>query len=175
MDRPKINVIDDVLVKNDAFLLAMLGAESRRKFTERMERLGLSWQGQNVLTFLYALSKYGAVSQSQLAEATGIDPRNLVPIIDVLEQRAMLRRTPNPTDRRGYHIELTADGRKTAERAKEIRAELEDQMLSPLSPNEKKVLHELLEKLWSHSDISRGFQAFSKTYVEGNERPKTIR
>ncbi len=160
MEQPKTTVIDEVFIESSAFLLARLGMESRRKFTELVEPLGLSWQGQNVITALYALTKNGTVSQKQLADFVGIDPRNLVSVIDVLEHLSMLKRMPNLTDRRGYRIQLTVQGEAMARQTEEFRTKLEKNMLASLSTDEKNVLHVLLKKLWEHSDSSQGFQAF---------------
>jgi len=163
MTRPKMNIIDEVFIKHDGFLLAMLGMELRRKFTDAVEQLGLSWQGQNVVIALRALAKYGPVSQKQVADFVGIDPRNLVVVIDTLEQQAILQRMPNPTDRRGYQLELTAHGQTIAQQIPSIRSKLETDMFAPLTADEKKVMHTLLYKLWEHSDISKGFGIFMAT------------
>ncbi len=162
MDRPKRNLIDELLVKSNGFLLAMLGVESRRRFTEGVEQLGLSWQGQNVITALCVLAQYGAVSQKQVADFTGIDPRNLVSVIDSLERLTLIQRIPNPADRRGYQLELTAHGESIAKRTHKIRAQLESDMLAPLTNQEREVLHGLLKKLWEHTDMSLGFRSLTK-------------
>jgi DNA-binding MarR family transcriptional regulator len=153
----------ELLTQNSAFLLAMLGAESRRKFTEAVEELDMGWQGQNVITSLCIFAKYGAISQRQLADFVCIDPRNLVTVIDNLEQRGLLKRAPNPNDRRGHQMQITPKGKEVAERIQTIRTELEADMLAALTDEEKRRLHTLLKKVWDSTDISAGFRAVTKS------------
>ena len=163
MKPAKKNIIDEVFAKNDAFLLAILGSEARRKFTEAIEGFGLSWAGQRVIASLHIIAtEHEAVSQAQLADFIGIDPRNLVSIIDTLEQLAMLQRVANPTDRRRYHLRLTTKGEEMAKQVQEVRAKIGNEILAYLSVEERKILHRLLRKLWDHNDISHGFRVLSQ-------------
>ncbi len=162
MERSEWNSMHELLTQNNAFLLAMLGAESRRKFTEAVEELDMGWQGQNVITSLCVFAKYEAVSQRQLADFVCIDPRNLVTVVDSLEQHGLLKRVPNPNDRRGYQMQITTKGKKVAERIQTIRTKLEAEMLGMLSDEEKTILHGLLKKVWDSTDISTGFRAPTK-------------
>jgi DNA-binding MarR family transcriptional regulator len=172
MERPTDNVITEIFIKNDCFLLAMLGMESRRKFSEVVARLGLSWQGQNAITSLHMLTKYGPVSQKRLADFIGIDPRNIVSLIDTLERDKLVRRTPNPIDRRVYQLELSTHGKVVAEKIQGATVKLEESMMASLNKEEKETLHALLERLWEHSEISQGFRAFLKS-EHADEAPNT--
>ncbi|HSX06722.1 MAG TPA: MarR family transcriptional regulator [Candidatus Saccharimonadia bacterium] len=154
--------IGELLTQNNAFLLAMLGAESRRRFTEAVEALDMGWQGQNVITSLCVFAQYGAVSQRQLADFVCVDPRNLVTVIDNLEQQGLLKRVPNPTDRRGYQMQITKKGKAIAERIQKLRTELEADMLVMLTAQEKTTLHGLLKKVWESTDVSSGFREAAK-------------
>lgn len=153
----KNTVVDEVFVKNSGFLLAMLGLESRRMFTTGVAQIGVSWQGQKVITALHTLAPHQTVSQKQLADFVNVDPRNLVAVIDTLEQYGMLQRATNPIDRRGYQIQLTPQGDAVATQIQAIRSHLEDTMLAPLMPSERRVLHTLLMKLWKSSEVAQGF------------------
>lgn len=163
MEQSEQKSMHDILTQNNAFLLAMLGAESRRRFTEAVEELDMGWQGQNVITALCVFAKFETVSQRQLADFVCIDPRNLVTVIDNLEQRGLLKRTPNPTDRRGYQMQITEAGKAIAARIQAIRTELEADMLIALTEDEKAVLHGMLKKVWESMDVLAGFQAASHT------------
>jgi MarR family transcriptional regulator, organic hydroperoxide resistance regulator len=55
----------------------------------------------------------------QLADATGQRPSTLTGVLDRLERRKLVRRRPNPRDRRSTLIELTAPGRDTARQVAE--------------------------------------------------------
>jgi DNA-binding MarR family transcriptional regulator len=154
----EINIVDEVLIKSPAFLLGRLGIQMRRQFKDAVEKLDVGWQEQSVLSSLHLLVRHGVVSQRRLADFTGIDPRNLVPIIDSLEKRQTVRRLSNPTDRRGYHMQLTAQGETLAKQIQEIRERIESDALACLTASEKKELHKILVKLWDYSEISKGFR-----------------
>ena len=50
----------------------------------------------------------------ELVAATGQKPSTLTGVLDRLERRGLIARTPNPADRRSVVIELTENGRATA-------------------------------------------------------------
>jgi MarR family transcriptional regulator, organic hydroperoxide resistance regulator len=60
----------------------------------------------------------GAPSRSvrELVTATGQRPSTLTGVLDRLERRGLVARTPHPQDRRSVLVELTAGGRAAAER-----------------------------------------------------------
>lgn len=68
--------------------------------------LGLTIQGTRVLARIIRSSEAGApVRQVDLARSMQMSPAGLSQIIDILEARGLVRRTPHPTDRRAYGIE----------------------------------------------------------------------
>jgi DNA-binding MarR family transcriptional regulator len=58
------------------------------------------------------------LSQSQISDALGLKRANLVPLLDGLEGRGLLVRSPSPADRRSYCLHLTDHGQ---ERMREIQ------------------------------------------------------
>ena len=54
---------------------------------------------------------------------------------------------PSPQDRRRHIVELTAVGRRALERADKAREGLEDEILAPLSAEERKMLNKLVERV----------------------------
>jgi MarR family transcriptional regulator, organic hydroperoxide resistance regulator len=86
-------------------------------------------------------------TQARLAEAVGRDKTRLIPILDRLEARGLLRRTPDPADRRNKVVALTADGRALrAAIAADIRL-AEERLLTPLADAERRIFRELLGRL----------------------------
>jgi DNA-binding MarR family transcriptional regulator len=53
----------------------------------------------------------------QLADALGTDPPHVSVIVDELEEKGLVERTPHPTDRRAKIVTVTATGRRAAEKA----------------------------------------------------------
>src|SRR3712207_5404410 len=71
------------------FLLARVGGESRRRFVQTLAAWGLRSTRYGVLV---VLAELGAASQRQLATIVGVDPRNLVGVVDLLEERGWVVR-----------------------------------------------------------------------------------
>lgn len=67
------------------------------------ERLGLSAAQEKTLDLL---ARFGAATPGQLAARSGLAPATVTGIVDALEQRGFVRRTPNPSDGRSIVVEL---------------------------------------------------------------------
>ena len=57
-----------------------------------------------------------ALTPSQISERVLVASATMTTTLDLLERRNWVRRTPNPDDRRSTLVEITADGRATADR-----------------------------------------------------------
>lgn len=62
------------------------------------------------------------MSMRQLADAMGIDPPNATVVVDELEAIGLVRRRPDPDDRRVKLVEATPTGKDMARRADAILA-----------------------------------------------------
>ncbi|MEA2190607.1 MAG: hypothetical protein QOI73_728 [Solirubrobacteraceae bacterium] len=80
------------------------------------EALGLSFARVRALRRLAAQPQ----TLRALADMLVADPPYVTLIVDDLEQRGLVRRTPHPDDRRAKLVQLTAAGRAAAARADEI-------------------------------------------------------
>lgn len=56
----------------------------------------------------------------ELATALNADPPYVTLMVDDLEQRGLVQRTPHPGDRRAKLVQLTTEGREAADRANAI-------------------------------------------------------
>jgi DNA-binding MarR family transcriptional regulator len=73
-----------------------------------------------------------------------MDPRTMVATIDELESRGLVQRRPHPSDRRAHALYITQPGRDTLARGRRLAGKAQDQLLAPLSAEERAVLHDLL-------------------------------
>ncbi|NUT41126.1 MAG: MarR family transcriptional regulator [Thermoactinospora sp.] len=119
----------------DRLVAAGLGAEDARK-----------WH----YAVLVALSDGGAASQAALSDRTGIYRSDLVAVINELEERGYVERTPDPDDRRRNVVTVTATGRGWLERLERVLEGLQEEVLAPLSEEERRVLVGLLARLVEH-------------------------
>jgi len=67
--------------------------------------------------------------------------------LDRLEEMDLVRRLPDPKDRRGRLVELTAKGRRLVDRVVVDHLTKEHELIDPLSGSEQKQLAKLLRKL----------------------------
>jgi DNA-binding MarR family transcriptional regulator len=127
------------------FLLARLGAESRRRWARLLAERGLSPHHFGVLM---ALDGLGETHQQRLSAAIGVDPRNAVPIFDTLEARQLIERTSDQVDRRRRAVTITPAGRATVDELRRTGAALDDDLLAGLTGNQRTTLHRLLLKVY---------------------------
>jgi DNA-binding MarR family transcriptional regulator len=131
------------------YLLARVGAESRRMWARMLAEHDLT---PHHFGMLMVLDQVGAASQQQLSRAVGVDPRNAVPVIDALQQRHLVERQPDPTDRRRHAVALTPAGREAIDDLRRAGEQVEQHLLDCLTPTERAGLHRTLRKLLSALD-----------------------
>ena len=98
----------------DASLRAFVSYDMKRAFNAVQADLtrALASFDLRMLTFsaLSFVVENPGLRPSQLASALTIERANLVVIVDELEQRGLLTRTPSVTDRRAHELNVTAQG-----------------------------------------------------------------
>jgi DNA-binding MarR family transcriptional regulator len=72
------------------------------------------------LSVLGVVARRGPIRLSELAEVEGLNPTMLSRVVAALDEAGLVRRRPDPEDRRAGLLEVTATGRRTHER---LRAE----------------------------------------------------
>jgi DNA-binding MarR family transcriptional regulator len=125
-------------------LLKRLGFTAKERALEAYEREGLHPYHHAILI---ALGEDSHETQGSIADALGYDRGQLVGLLDDLEERALVERRRDPSDRRRHVVRLTADGKRTLRRLRAVARQLEDEFLAPLSEAERAKLHSLLLRL----------------------------
>jgi DNA-binding MarR family transcriptional regulator len=72
------------------------------------------------LSVLGVVARRGPIRLSELAEVESLNPTMLSRVVAALDEAGLVRRRPDPEDRRAGLLEVTASGRRTHER---LRAE----------------------------------------------------
>ncbi|WP_433195937.1 MarR family winged helix-turn-helix transcriptional regulator [Nocardia sp. CA-107356] len=111
-----------------------------------LERHGLSMWGYVVLL---GLGDEPVYTQAALAKKIRADKTRIIGVLDELQQRGLIRRDPDPADRRARLVSLTPTGRTTRDHAQRDIQEQEDQLLSPLPAAERKAFLRSLQTLWA--------------------------
>src|SRR3954447_25744858 len=86
-------------------------------------------------------------SPGQLSSELELSSGAMTNRLDRLEQAGLVRRMPDPEDRRGVRVELTDAGRKAWTAATSAQAQREAGVASALSKKEQQQLNALLRKL----------------------------
>ncbi|MGY1733870.1 MarR family winged helix-turn-helix transcriptional regulator [Geodermatophilus sp. SYSU D01045] len=84
------------------------------------------------------------VRLSDLAEALHIAPRSATEVADALQERGLLERTPDPTDRRAVLLRGTAEGRRVQAEVDAARRADTRELFARLSTAERAELARLL-------------------------------
>jgi DNA-binding MarR family transcriptional regulator len=110
---------------------------------ECLEPVGLTFVEYSVLRVLLE----GTMSLSRLAEAAVRTTGGMTKIVDRLERRRLVERTPDPSDRRGVLIGLTEDGLELSRKASDAYSIGRDRILERLSANERRTIERGLDRL----------------------------
>ncbi|MER6214570.1 MULTISPECIES: MarR family winged helix-turn-helix transcriptional regulator [unclassified Streptomyces] len=86
----------------------------------------------------------GPMTMRELAERMNCEPSNATFVVDRLEKQELVERHPHPTDRRARLLVLTDGG--TALRARLLDLLHVDSPVACLTPEEQRVLRDLLER-----------------------------
>ncbi|GAA0404108.1 MarR family transcriptional regulator [Streptomyces luteireticuli] len=92
---------------------------------------------------------------ADLAERLEVVPRAVTTLVDALEANGAVRRVPDPANRRVIRIELTDHGRETLRALREARRAAVEEILSPLTAEQREVLGGLLGELMQGSPPHR--------------------
>ena len=127
-----------------SFLLKQAFALMDEATERELAQLSVSGREFAVLTLIDA---EGAASQQRLAARIGVDRTTMVALIDALEEKRLVNRRRDPSDRRAYIVEATPAGRKTLQRALKAVELAERQALAPLTASESTALKQALQRL----------------------------
>jgi DNA-binding MarR family transcriptional regulator len=135
------------ILEMPTWLIGRASAYSHRLLVEGFAAAGARGYHHRLLA---ALEEFGPVSQAALGRRTGIDRSDVVAALNELAGRALIQRSPDPDDRRRNIITITPAGTQQLRRLEEILADVQDELLAPLSPADRTKLIRLLTRLLEH-------------------------
>jgi len=129
--------------------LSAINKHVNREFEDTLAGHGLNQGEYRLLLRLATRSEDNRLSAGDLSRALMLSSGAMTNRLDRLETAGLIRRMPDPRDRRGVMIELTDEGRKQIDTAVVEQAAKEIDVLSALSARELTSLNQLLRKVLS--------------------------
>src|SRR5689334_21519295 len=137
------------LLSSDVFLLKRLGFAAKDRSHTAFEGSGLSAFHYAVLALL---EEDPRETQAQIADALGYDRSLIVRLLDELEERELVIRKRDPHDRRRHVVKLTPAGREKLGELRAVMARMEEEVLAPLSADQRQELYAILSELAAYHD-----------------------
>jgi MarR family transcriptional regulator, transcriptional regulator for hemolysin len=133
------------LASNLAWLLSQASYALATQLTAALHDLGVSPRAHCVLS----TAMTGELTQTELAQAVGLDKTTMVVTIDELEAAGLAERRPSKSDRRARVIAVTKAGVRKVEQAAEVVDRVQAEALASLPARERKAFMEALVQLVS--------------------------
>jgi DNA-binding MarR family transcriptional regulator len=131
-----------------------------RRFKRSLEDViaehDLTWEEWDVLGALRRAGPPFRRSAGELAKLSELSSGAMTNRLDRLEQAGLVRRLPDPNDRRGIQVELTAKGKRLYEDAVGVQGRKESLVAAALTNAEKKQLNALLRRLMIEFERAEG-------------------
>ncbi len=132
-----------VLDEQVGFLMRVAMQRHTSIFMSRMIE-GLT---QTQFAALAKLLEVGACSQNHLGRLIYLDAATIKGVVDRLQARGFVSTCSDPNDRRRRAVELTEKGRQVTQEAVVMAGKITAATLEPLTPEERRVMREMLGKL----------------------------
>ena len=151
-ERPELNVsplaIQGRVVRLSGHLLL--------KVDEWLEPLGLSWEAFSLIVTLRRSGKPYEMRPTDILRESLLTSGAITNRIDRVAEKGLVKRYPDPDDRRGYLVKLTPAGKRLADKAIARHFAGVEGALEVLSSAEQDRLAELLSKLLASLESETG-------------------
>lgn len=131
-----------------AAMLVPLGRALTEAERPILDRHGLTMWAYVVLL---GLDEQPVHTQAALAKAIRADKTRIIPVLDDLQRRGLIRRDPDPADRRVNLVQLTPDGARLRDRAQRDIQEQEQRLLADLTDEDRRTFLRVLQELATRS------------------------
>ena len=129
------------------FLMHDIARRARYRFDARARSRGITRAQWRVL---FSLSRVEGPTQSDLAEMLDVERITLCRMVDRLAEADLIERRADPSDRRVWRLHLTERAMPLVGELGAIAMEMEEEMLEPLSREQRTVLTDLLTIVSDH-------------------------
>jgi DNA-binding MarR family transcriptional regulator len=127
-----------------SWLLGRAAARGRALVAEALAEEDMRMWHHVVLS---AVRDLGPVAQADLGRGVGLDPKDLVGVLNDLQSAGLVVREPDPRDRRKNAVSLTERGARLLERCEKAARAANDELLAPLSAAEREQFTGMLRRI----------------------------
>lgn len=127
--------------------LRLVLQEHQAQWTSRLAAAGLPECTKPQYALLRSAWAYPGLDQAAAGQFTGTDKSTVVSVIDRMERRGLIRRVPDPEDRRKRRLYLTPDGEDLLASMIPVVDQLNEDMLARLSSTEREQFVGILRTL----------------------------
>jgi DNA-binding MarR family transcriptional regulator len=129
------------------FLLVRIGEAVDRDFVTALADLDLKPRHLRVLVLI---DRAGELSQRELAHQLGMDPGNLVALLDALEANGVLARARGGRDRRQRLVSLTPTGNRLLAKALRATRAIDERVLATLPASQRDDYDAMTREVLAH-------------------------
>jgi len=141
-----------LLSEKPSWLISQISTHAHRLLTERLATVGM--RGYH-FRLLAALEEFGPASQASLGRRTDMDRSDVAAAITELTDQKLAERVTDQADRRRNIISITASGRARLRRLDNLLIGVQDELLTPLSPGERRALVGMLSRVLDYLGSSQ--------------------
>ncbi|MFE1587440.1 MarR family winged helix-turn-helix transcriptional regulator [Streptomyces sp. NPDC059402] len=127
-----------------SWLLGRAAARGRALVADALAAEGLKMWHHVVLS---AVRDLAPVAQADLGRGIGLDPKDLVGVLNDLQSAGLVVRVPDPGDRRKNAVSLTEEGGRVLARCEEAARAANAELLAPLTEDERARLMDLVRRV----------------------------
>lgn len=125
--------------------LAHAAQEMEARVERVLDEAGLSLAKMKLLRHLYNAKE--PIALGALAEKNACVKSNVTQLMDRMEGEGLVKRVPDPADRRSVRAQITAEGRRKYEAGSKRLFATESEVMSTFSATERAQFVEFLERL----------------------------
>jgi DNA-binding MarR family transcriptional regulator len=145
-DEPVLRTGELVPIDHVGISLWRAARHWQKSFAEGMAELGFPWHQEARGMVLAHLGPKGR-SQADLVKSMGMTKQAVQQLLDQLEANGVIRRVPDPKDKRSKRVELTALGQRDFAARIQVKRRIENQYREKLGVERFSVLVEALDDL----------------------------
>ncbi|MDA8234573.1 MAG: MarR family transcriptional regulator [Clostridia bacterium] len=135
------------VTSNLGYLISKLHQKSNSHLAVLLKKEGVRDVTPGLGKILFALWQKDNVNMNQLAAETQLDKSTMTTMVNRLEKHGLVRRLPDPCDRRATIIQLTEESYKRKDIYEKVSEEMNNLLLKGIDQEELAVVARVLGKM----------------------------